>query len=172
MAAPQSAACCCVLFAPRSNARVCARAPSSAAPRSQHDDPKIVEFLIRTDIIPLSLGIMGEGTELSQTVAVFILEKIILDQNGLGHVCATPERFYAVEGILRKMVTSLEKTQSARLLKHVIRCYFRLSDHTRAREALQTCIPPSFSDGTFQPVLKADPSALLWLDKLLKAVLK
>lgn len=32
------------------------------------------------------------------------------------------------------MVISLAKEQSARLLKHVIRCYLRLSDNSRARE--------------------------------------
>ena len=29
-----------------------------------------------------------------------------------------------------------------RLLKHIIRCYLRLCDNARAREALRQCLPP------------------------------
>lgn len=40
-------------------------------------------------------------------------------------------RFSHVAMVLGKMVISLTKDQSARLLKHVVRCYLRLSDNTR-----------------------------------------
>lgn len=43
----------------------------------------------------------------------------------------TYERFSHVAMILGKMVIALAKEQSARLLKHVIRCYLRLSDNPR-----------------------------------------
>ena len=39
------------------------------------------------------------------------------------------------------MLLHLSKDQSARLLKHVVRCYLRLSDNPRAREALRQCLP-------------------------------
>jgi CCR4-NOT transcription complex subunit 9 len=47
---------------------------------------------------------------------------------GLGYICATPDRFYAVGHVLGKMVMD---NPSSRLLKHIIRCYLRLSDHPR-----------------------------------------
>lgn len=74
---------------------------------------------------------MESGTEISKTVAIFIIQKILLDEVGLAYVCQTYERFYAVCTVLNNMVAQLVETQSIRLLKHVIRCYLRLSDNTR-----------------------------------------
>jgi CCR4-NOT transcription complex subunit 9 len=63
------------------------------------DDSEVISFLIQTDIIPLCLRIMENGSELSKTVATFIIQKILLDDQGLNYICATAARFYAV-GIL------------------------------------------------------------------------
>ena len=63
---------------------------------SQVDDPDVVNFLLQTEIIPLCLRIMETGSELSKTVATFIVQKILLDEAGLTYICATAERFYAV----------------------------------------------------------------------------
>ena len=43
--------------------------------------------------------------------------------------------------VLSSMVTGLAEAPSVRLLKHIIRCYLRLSDNPRAREALRQCLP-------------------------------
>lgn len=74
---------------------------------------------------------MESGNELSKTVATFILQKILLDEAGLNYICQTYDRFSHVAMILGKMVLSLAKEPSARLLKHVVRCYLRLSDNSR-----------------------------------------
>ena len=34
-------------------------------------------------------------------------------------------------------------------MKHIIRCYLRLSDNARAREALRSCLPDCLKDHTF-----------------------
>ena len=60
------------------------------------DDGEVVSFLLQTEIIPLCLRIMETGSDLSKTVATFIVQKILLDDIGLNYVCATAERFYAV----------------------------------------------------------------------------
>ena len=60
------------------------------------DDGEVVNFLLQTEIIPLCLRIMETGSDLSKTVATFIVQKILLDDIGLNYVCATAERFYAV----------------------------------------------------------------------------
>jgi len=39
---------------------------------------------------------MERGSELSKTVATFIVQRILLDDSGLNYVCNTAERFYAV----------------------------------------------------------------------------
>lgn len=60
------------------------------------DDSEVVNFLLQTEIMPLCLRIMETGSELSKTVATFIVQKILLDDTGLAYICATSERFYAV----------------------------------------------------------------------------
>lgn len=90
-----------------------------------------MSFLLQTEIIPLCLRIMESGTEISRTVAIFILQKVLLDDLGLTYICQTYERFYAVCTVLNNMVIQLSETPSIRILKHVIRCYLRLSDNAR-----------------------------------------
>lgn len=60
----------------------------------------MIQFLLSTEIIPLCLRIMENGTELSKTVATFILQKILLDETGLSYICQTYERFSHVAMIL------------------------------------------------------------------------
>lgn len=132
------------------------------------DEPQVINFLLTTEIIPLCLRIMESGSELSKTVATFILQKILLDETGLSYICQTYDRFSHVAMILSKMVNTLAKEQSARLLKHVIRCYLRLSDNPRAREALRQCLPEQLKDNTFNACLKDDRSTRNWLNQLLK----
>jgi len=68
---------------------------------------------------------METGSELSKTVAIFIVQKILLDDMGLQYICQTYERFYAVGTVLSNMVTQLVEQQTVRLLKHVVRCFLR-----------------------------------------------
>ena len=75
---------------------------------------------------------------------------------GLNYICATAERFFAVSAVLNAMVASLPEQPSTRLLKHIIRCYLRLSDNTRAREALRQCLPALLRDPGFTVCLKDD----------------
>jgi CCR4-NOT transcription complex subunit 9 len=65
------------------------------------------------------------------------------------------------------MVNHLVETQAIRLLKHVIRCYLRLSENPRAREALRQCLPEPLRDGTFSAALKDDMTTKRCLNQLL-----
>nr|CAH8876350.1 unnamed protein product [Trichobilharzia regenti] len=114
------------------------------------DEPEVIAFLLGSEIIPLCLVIMESGSELSRTVATFIMQKLLLDEVGLAYICQTYERFVHVATVLEKMVIDLAREQSLRLLKHLIRCYLRLSDNSRARDALRTCLPQHLTDGTFK----------------------
>lgn len=88
---------------------------------------------------------------------------------GLSYFCATPERFYAVSSVLSNMV---KDNPSPRLLKHIIRCYLRLSDHPKAKDALKTCLPDSLRDDTFSQLTNEDPTMKRWLQDLKIAVPK
>ena len=74
--------------------------------RAQVDDTEVINFLLSTEIIPLCLRTMEMGSELSKTVATFIVQKILLDDVGLNYICATAERFFAVGAVLGNMVRS------------------------------------------------------------------
>lgn len=122
----------------------------------QNDNNTVIHFLLSTEIIPLCLRIMETGSELSKTVAIFIVQKILLDETGLTYICHTYERFYAVGTVLSNMVNQLVETQAVRLLKHVVRCYLRLSDNLRCVKALPIdCSITDFSQsqGSFTAVL-------------------
>mmetsp|Transcript_48911 Transcript_48911/g.72684 ORF Transcript_48911/g.72684 Transcript_48911/m.72684 type:complete len:328 (-) Transcript_48911:454-1437(-) len=134
------------------------------------DDSDVINFLLQTEIIPLCLRIMETGSELSKTVATFIVQKILLDEIGLQYICATAERFYAVSTVLSNMVTVLVHQPSVRLLKHIVRCYLRLSDNGRAREALRQCLPQALRDDTFVNALRDDATVKKWLTQLLTVV--
>ena len=98
----------------------------------KNDSSEVVTFLLSTEIIPLCLRIMETGSELSKTVAIFIVQKILLDDLGLAYICQTYERFYAVGTDLSNMILQLVDHQAQRLVKHAVRCYLRLSDNPRA----------------------------------------
>jgi CCR4-NOT transcription complex subunit 9 len=53
-----------------------------------------------------------------------------------------------------------------RLLKHIVRCYLRLADNQRAREALKQYLPMQLRDNTFAHLLKDDPTTKRWLSQL------
>lgn len=141
------------------------------------DDSEVINFLLSSEVIPLCLRIMETGSELSKTVSTFIVQKILLDDIGLDYVCQTYERFVAVATVLGNMVQALGEQQQQRLpttlvqqlqrqLKHVVRCYLRLSNNVRAREALRQCLPDPLRDNTFAASLKEDLTTRKWLQQL------
>ncbi|XP_031104651.1 CCR4-NOT transcription complex subunit 9-like isoform X2 [Ipomoea triloba] len=135
------------------------------------DDNDVINFLLSTEIIPLCLRTMEMGSELSKTVATFIVQKILLDDMGLEYICTTAERFFAVGRVLGNMVVALAEQPSSRLLKHIIRCYLRLSDNPRACDALRSCLPDILRDATtFSNCLHEDPTTRRWLQQLLQNV--
>jgi len=75
---------------------------------------------------------------------------------GLNYICATAERFFAVGAVLGNMVVMLAEQPSPRLLKHIIRCYLRLSDNPRwvcclgLQPALTTAVRPVSDPTLFQ----------------------
>jgi hypothetical protein len=122
----------------------------------KNDSSEVINFLLTTEIIPLCLRIMETGSELSKTVAIFIVQKILLDDNGLNYICATYERFYAVGTVLSNMVNQLVESQTARLLKHVVRCFLR---------SVPYCSPSSTQHrpaATSQITLSSLPVLPLW----------
>lgn len=65
------------------------------------------------------------------------------------------------------MVGILVDQPSARLLKHIVRCYLRMSDNLRAREALRQCVPEALKENAFAATLKDDATTNRWLGQLI-----
>ncbi|EGV64042.1 RNA-binding protein, CCR4-NOT complex subunit Rcd1 [Yamadazyma tenuis] len=157
----------------------------------KNDTPEVINFLLTTEIVPLCLNVIEISSELSKTVAIFILQKILLDDLGLSYICTTYERFHTVAAVLSKMIDQLtlanlsagadtsgndkpdaaasnsNSNSTGRLLKHVIRCYMRLSDNLEARKALASILPDSLRDGTFSDILQDDVATKKCLAQLL-----
>lgn len=148
----------------------------------KNDTPEVINFLLTTEIVPLCLNIMEISSELSKTVAIFILQKILLDDQGLSYICTTYERFHTVASVLSKMIDQLSinsqnqqqqqnpSNSSGRLLKHVVRCYMRLSDNLEARKALANILPEPLRDGTFSFILQDDVATKRCLAQLLSNI--
>ncbi|CAA2956129.1 Cell differentiation rcd1 [Olea europaea subsp. europaea] len=122
------------------------------------DDTAVIRFLLDTEIMPLCLRLMENGNEMSKTVAAYILLKILQDGEGLGYVCVAADRFYAVCRVLRSLVVGLAEKPSPLLLKHIIKCYIRMSEDPRGRIALRDSLPEILMDGTFNSLLNVSGS--------------
>uniref|UniRef100_A0A1I8HE11 CCR4-NOT transcription complex subunit 9 n=1 Tax=Macrostomum lignano TaxID=282301 RepID=A0A1I8HE11_9PLAT len=97
---------------------------------AKSEDPQAVECLLRTEqLVPLCLRVMDFGSELSRTVATFVVQKVLQDPAGLAYVCNTYQRFEQVAAGLAGVLVYLRVNPSARLLKHVVRCYVLLTDN-------------------------------------------
>lgn len=110
------------------------------------EDSEAIKQLINTELIVLCLRIMKKGHDLSRTVATFIVHKILVDDNGLVYVCQTGDRLYAVAQILKDIIEDIAKDPKSdkdgqRLLRHIMRCFLRLSENQNAVTSLATYIP-------------------------------
>merc|ERR1712154_496085 len=102
----------------------------------------------------------------SQTVATFIIQKILLDDYGLNYVCKTSDRFFAISCVLTKMIQDPEKKPSKKLIKHVVRCYLRLCDDNRAYLALHSVLPKYLQGQNVEQLIGDDENCLNWLKQL------
>lgn len=135
------------------------------------DDPAIISYLLNTEIFPICLKIMEQAVEISKIISTFIIQKLLMSEQGLSYACQNPNRFTAVADVLHKMVSEKgpqgEHVCGSRLLKHIIRCYLRLSENERAREALPKILPEELRNNTFQEYLDEDQNMRKWLLQLL-----
>ncbi|TPP46686.1 Cell differentiation family, Rcd1-like protein [Leishmania donovani] len=135
------------------------------------DDPAIISYLLNTEIFPICLKIMEQAIEISKIISTFIIQKLLMSDQGLVYACQNPSRFTAVADVLHRMVAEKgqqnEHVCGPRLLKHIIRCYLRLSENERAREALPKILPEELRNNTFQEYLDEDINMRKWLLQLL-----
>ena len=127
------------------------------------DNPEVISYLLNTEIIPLCLRIMERGSELSKTVACFIVQRILLDDNGLKYICEKQERLNAINTVLGFMI---KNKPSSRLVKHIIRSYYRLAENPEGKNLLKNNLPEEMKEIEFFNSL--DESSKKWLQNLNK----
>ncbi|KAF3325696.1 Cell differentiation protein RCD1 [Carex littledalei] len=125
-------------------------------------DLEAVQFLLRSEVVPLCLRCMEVGTVLSKTVAVFILEKLLSTEIGLEYICENQERFLATNQMLASMFTTLPHVRSSlRLLRRVIICFYLFSCNPRKEDSL------AFYNSTYKTHLFSDSVSEITLYNLL-----
>ena len=83
------------------------------------------------------------------------------------HACSSSLTLKRVQTLATRH-SSLVTRHSSLATRHVqVRCYLRLSDNARARDALRQCLPDALRDNTFSNALKDDPTTKRWLTQLL-----
>lgn len=141
------------------------------------EDSETISYLINTELIVLCLRIMKKGNELSRTVATFIVQKILMDENGLLYVCEKEDKMFALAQILKDIIEDIAKEAKSsdkdgkdgqRLLRHIIRCLLRLSENPYANERLADFIPDCIKSPN-NTVIK-DEQVRKWYLSLLKNI--
>ena len=129
------------------------------------DDSDVINFLIKTEIIPVILRIMEKGTEIIRAVACFIIQRIIEDINGLKYMCDLRERLFAIIYVLNVM---LQNKLSSRLIKNVLKIYLGLIENKEAKILIRQQLPKKLKDKKF--IQSLDDSSKAKVDILLKSL--
>ena len=129
------------------------------------DNREVIQYLLNTEIIPLCLRIMERGSELSKTVACFIVQRILLDESGLKYICEKAERLNAINTVLCYMIRN---KPSQRLVKHIIRSYNRLAENEEGKNLLKNNLPEEMKNPEF--INSLDDSSRKWLMNLTRVL--
>lgn len=138
------------------------------------EDSETVQHLIGTELIVLCLRIMKKGNLLSRTVATFIVQKILMDESGLRYVSSTEERLLALMQILKDITDELARDPNCttdkeiqRLLRHIVRCFLRLSENSNATQLIITYFPDCLRN-TSNSTITRDDQIRKWISQLLR----
>lgn len=142
----------------------------------KNEQPETIAYLLGTDIVPHCLRIMELGNDLCKTVAIFVIQKILLDQHGLAYICQTDQRLSAILDHLDSAVrycpapdaiaTATAAKGGSRLLKHAIRCYLRLTEEERGLRVLRQRMPAELANDSLADRIRDDPSSVKFLQEI------
>ncbi|KAG5596769.1 hypothetical protein H5410_038001 [Solanum commersonii] len=139
---------------------------------TKFDDPygsHALHFFLESEVVPLCLKCMDVCDKMSRKVATLIVMNILTQERGLTYCCATPERFFAIVQVLRRVVEKLSPKPCLLHLEYVIQCYVCLSKIFRSIgpcDAFVRQIPPQLFDNTFRRTLLHDHEASWMLQVL------
>ncbi|KAL5865234.1 hypothetical protein ACOSQ3_002748 [Xanthoceras sorbifolium] len=108
-----------------------------------HGEAEVVHLLLETGIVPCCITCMEVGNVYSKTVAAFIIHKILDQEMGLDYCCRDGYEFFTLLRPLLSLLEQLVVESSPQLLKQVIFCCLRFTNHPRAIDVLTDCLPQS-----------------------------
>ncbi|KAH0653474.1 hypothetical protein KY289_031152 [Solanum tuberosum] len=139
---------------------------------TKFDDPygsHALHLFLESEVVPLCLKCMDACDEMSRKLATLIVMKILTQERGLTYCCATPERFFAIVQVLRRVVEKLSPKPCLLHLVYVIQCYLCLSKILRFMgpcDAFLRQIPPQLFGNTFRRTILHDHEASWMLQVL------
>ncbi|XP_048610112.1 CCR4-NOT transcription complex subunit 9-like isoform X1 [Brassica napus] len=118
-------------------------------------DGAAVRFLMDNGALRYCTKAIEIGSTESKTVSVFILNKILSTNEGLQYCCVLADRFFLIDGLLKKLLVYLSSmtNPSPSLFNLIAGCYAKLSQKPRAREGLWRYPPVMLLNGTFASLL-------------------
>ncbi|EGC36066.1 hypothetical protein DICPUDRAFT_8408, partial [Dictyostelium purpureum] len=136
----------------------------------KQESQEIISYLIDIDISTPCLKIMENGNDLSKTASAFILQKILNWDDGLNYFVQSSERLANLTNVLKNMVEAMiPDHMSSRLLKHIVRCYLRLSECAKIRDHLPSWMPACFSNGKLNEFIQKEGDVIVkrWFTQLM-----
>ncbi|KAG5393681.1 hypothetical protein IGI04_023644 [Brassica rapa subsp. trilocularis] len=120
----------------------------------------------------LRLGALGVIAHMLKLIAVFIINKIMSTGEGLQYCCVLPDRFFFIDGLLKKLLVYLTAmgTPCPSLFNLLVGCYTNLSYKPRTRRGLRRYLPAMLFNGTFACLLAEDPAAERCRQQLIKTL--
>ena len=132
----------------------------------KNNDSEIINFLIKTEIIPVILRNMEKGSDLIKAITCFIVQRIIMDINGLKYICEVRQRILAINSVFNKMLQN--KEVSPRTIKNILKIYLGLIENKEAKKIIKPLLPEIIKDTNFKKGLET--SSKNKVNKLLKAL--
>ncbi|KAI3828047.1 hypothetical protein L1987_02141 [Smallanthus sonchifolius] len=135
-----------------------------------NNTPEVIHFLLETEVLPLCLRCIEVGSELAKTVAAFVVSKILLYEEGQRYCGTFPERFYAVSHVMANAIDQFPGKLSLHLLKHILTCFKRLTEVSRACDGLTKCYPAKLRDPAYLNFVCDDAAVRRLADQVLQNV--
>ena len=133
----------------------------------KNDSPGVIDFLLKTEIIPLCLRILDVGTELSKTVSLFIIQKIISSDSGISYISSNVERLDAICTLLGSIITGPFDPQMNRVVKHAVKCFHYMSMDARCLEYVKRRLSDKLASPQLMTFVSDDPQSKVILTETL-----
>ncbi|OIR58243.1 MAG: CCR4-NOT complex subunit Rcd1/Caf40 [Amphiamblys sp. WSBS2006] len=95
------------------------------------NDTEIAEFLMATDVIPLTLQVIKKTTNMCKTVGLFVIYQLLSSAYSINKICASDEQILKIVAVLNETTAQQIETdtKNTHAIKTIFRCYGELFSH-------------------------------------------